>query len=72
MSDEEEVETVDPKLSVDDHCKASVSCMALFLKYEACQTRIEAKGAGTCTGQYMDWVGCVDHCATHSLFSKLK
>jgi len=71
MSDEEE-EVVDPKESVDTKCKATKECAKLLIAYEACSERIDAKGSGQCTGQYLDYVGCVDNCAAHGLFGKLK
>ncbi|EOD41704.1 hypothetical protein EMIHUDRAFT_94940 [Emiliania huxleyi CCMP1516] len=51
---------------------ATLACATMLVEYEACQARIEAKGSGSCEGQYGDWVHCVDACAAKSLFSKLK
>eukprot|EP00316_Scyphosphaera_apsteinii_P014411 CAMPEP_0119308720 /NCGR_PEP_ID=MMETSP1333-20130426/12314_1 /TAXON_ID=418940 /ORGANISM="Scyphosphaera apsteinii, Strain RCC1455" /LENGTH=69 /DNA_ID=CAMNT_0007312555 /DNA_START=17 /DNA_END=226 /DNA_ORIENTATION=+ len=68
--DEEEVE--DPKVAVDAKCAATLACAKLMVVYEQCAERIESKGSGRCAGQYMDYTHCVDTCAAHSLFSKLK
>ena len=61
MADEED-EVVDPKTIYDAKCAHTPSCMKLQLAYEKCAERIEAKGHGNCTGQFMDYVACVDNC----------
>ena len=44
MSDEEEeVETSDPKQSVDEKCANSVECQKRLIEYEKCAERIEGK-----------------------------
>jgi len=70
MSDEEEV--VDPKIKLEEKCASTASCARLMAAYEQCAERIEAKGSGTCTGQYMDYVACIDNCAKSKLFGELK
>ena len=60
MADDEEVP--DPKTVADATCAKTMTCAKLFAHYEACATRIEAKGHGECTGYYMDFLGCVDRC----------
>lgn len=42
------------------------------VEYERCSARIEAKGSGQCSGQYMDYIKCVDLCAVPKLFGALK
>jgi ubiquinol-cytochrome c reductase subunit 6 len=42
------------------------------VEYERCEKRIEAKGSGNCAGQYMDYIECVDKCASADLFSSVK
>ena len=69
MSDEE---VTDPKMLMDVKCGNTIACQKLHLVYEQCQSRVEAKGAGHCTGQFMDYMGCVDHCTSAHLFTKLK
>ena len=63
MSDEEE-EVVDPKIAQDEKCGKTASCAKILAAYDACAERIEAKGRGECTGQYMDFVACVDNCVS--------
>ena len=41
------------------------------MEYEACAARIASKGRGECSGAYMDWIGCVDRCASDKFFKKL-
>eukprot|EP00325_Prymnesiales_sp_UTEX-LB-985_P025710 CAMPEP_0174718226 /NCGR_PEP_ID=MMETSP1094-20130205/28344_1 /TAXON_ID=156173 /ORGANISM="Chrysochromulina brevifilum, Strain UTEX LB 985" /LENGTH=78 /DNA_ID=CAMNT_0015918279 /DNA_START=12 /DNA_END=248 /DNA_ORIENTATION=+ len=64
-----EVESVDPKTELDAKCHHH--CEAVWSAYKKCEERIEAKGAGQCSGQYMDYFRCIDHCSTKSLFKKL-
>ena len=71
MSDDED-EVVDPKAGVDAKCLAHVECSKALVAYERCAERIEAKGSGQCAGQYMDYIACVDKCASEDLFNKLK
>ena len=61
MSDEDE-DPVDPKLEQDEKCGKTPACAKLLAAYEQCSERIDAKGSGQCSGQYMDFVGCVDNC----------
>ena len=72
MAEEEDEEEVsDQKPSIEAKCQATTKCARLLVEYKACAERIEAKGEGTCTGQYMDLAGCIDHCVAHNLFDKL-
>ena len=65
MGDEEdEEEVVDPKLAADEHCAKTDKCARLMVEYEKCSERIEAKGSGHCSGQYMDYIACVDSCVS--------
>eukprot|EP00325_Prymnesiales_sp_UTEX-LB-985_P008995 CAMPEP_0174714196 /NCGR_PEP_ID=MMETSP1094-20130205/17102_1 /TAXON_ID=156173 /ORGANISM="Chrysochromulina brevifilum, Strain UTEX LB 985" /LENGTH=69 /DNA_ID=CAMNT_0015913501 /DNA_START=26 /DNA_END=235 /DNA_ORIENTATION=+ len=68
----DEEETVDPKTQLDANCSAKLDCAKALVAYERCAERIEAKGSGQCAGQYMDYVRCVDICASAKLFSALK
>eukprot|EP00326_Haptolina_ericina_P020859 CAMPEP_0181200132 /NCGR_PEP_ID=MMETSP1096-20121128/17584_1 /TAXON_ID=156174 ORGANISM="Chrysochromulina ericina, Strain CCMP281" /NCGR_SAMPLE_ID=MMETSP1096 /ASSEMBLY_ACC=CAM_ASM_000453 /LENGTH=68 /DNA_ID=CAMNT_0023290435 /DNA_START=105 /DNA_END=311 /DNA_ORIENTATION=+ len=65
-------EPVDPKAGADAKCAATSKCTKLLLEYEACAKRIEKKGHGDCTGQFMDYTGCVDRCAAKELMGTLK
>lgn len=69
MSDEE---PVDPKHEVEESCKPK--CVKPLLQYQACVKRIEQDESGHkhCTGQYFDYWHCVDKCAAHKIFEKLK
>ena len=66
MSEEEEGEPVDPKETVDQKCARTVECTKLLIEYEKCAARIDGKGSGHCSGQYMDYIGCIDHCVRAS------
>eukprot|EP00965_Chrysotila_dentata_P212203 6186884-Pleurochrysis_carterae.AAC.2 len=55
-------EVQDPKIALEAKCGASMPCAKLYVKYEECKERIEAKGSGECSAWYMDYVGCVDAC----------
>lgn len=60
MADEEEVP--DPKLVADEKCAKTMPCARLYVEYETCASRIEAKGHGECGPYYMDYLGCIDKC----------
>ncbi|XP_048226682.1 cytochrome b-c1 complex subunit 6-1, mitochondrial isoform X1 [Ricinus communis] len=69
MADEE---LVDQKRYLEDSCKPK--CVKPLIEYEACIKRIEGEDPGQkhCTGQYFDYLSCVDRCVAPKLFSKLK
>ena len=48
MADDEEVP--DQKAMHDERCAKTTECAMLYVQYEACAKRIEAKGHGECTG----------------------
>lgn len=56
MSDE----PVDPRIEVEEQCKPQ--CAKLFSVYTECAERVEQKGEGDCTGQYFDFLRCMDKC----------
>ena len=72
MADEEEEEVVDPKIKYDEQCAKTKHCVQLLIEYEACAERIEKKGEGQCSGQYMDYQACIDSCAKNKIFENLK
>ena len=72
MSDEEDEEVVDPKVATGEKCANSSKCSRLLVHYEECAERIEKKGSGQCTGQFMDYVQCVDQCSKSEVFAALK
>lgn len=61
-----EQEAVDTKGDVDKKCHPG--CAAVWEVYKQCETRIEEKGAGQCSGFYMDYFRCIDKCSTKHLF----
>ncbi|XP_051179996.2 cytochrome b-c1 complex subunit 6-1, mitochondrial isoform X1 [Lolium perenne] len=65
-------EPVDPKKYLEDRCKPQ--CVKPFYAYEKCVKRVEADDTGHkhCTGQYFDYLSCVDKCVASKLFEKLK
>ncbi|XP_037494404.1 cytochrome b-c1 complex subunit 6-like [Jatropha curcas] len=69
MADEE---FVDQKKYLEDFCKPK--CVKPLIEYETCIKRIEGEELGLkhCTGQYFDYLYCVDRCVAPKLFSKLK
>ncbi|KAM0904885.1 hypothetical protein ACQ4PT_017745 [Festuca glaucescens] len=69
MADEE---PVDPKKYLEERCKPN--CVKPFYAYEKCVKRVEADDTGHkhCTGQYFDYLSCVDKCVASKLFEKLK
>jgi hypothetical protein len=64
MADEEEVP--DQKAVHDERCAKTTECAMLYVQYEACAKRVEAKGHGECTGYYMDYLGAIDRCVRHA------
>ena len=65
---DEDEEPVDPKIAIDEKCSKTTACSKAFVEYEACAERIEKKGHGECSGQYMDYLACIDACVRCSLF----
>lgn len=49
-----------------------VECTEFMKQYEGCVERVKAKGHGHCTGQYFDFLLCVDKCVGPELFKKTK
>lgn len=72
MSDEE---IVDPLSVRREKCQQEEKCTKLKLRLDKCNARVEKAGkdtSETCFEEIIDYVNCVDHCAMHGLFSKLK
>lgn len=70
MSDEE---IVDPLNTRREKCQAEPKCVKLKLRLDKCTARVSKNNDGeTCFEEIIDYVNCVDHCAMHGLFSKLK
>lgn len=58
---DEDEEVVDNKAAVDQKCEAP--CSAYYIEYLDCSKRIDGSD-GHCTGQYLDYIGCIDHCVS--------
>lgn len=71
MADEE---IVDPLSTRREKCQADTKCVKLKLRLDKCTTRVNKNpdSGETCFEEIIDYVSCVDHCAMHGLFSKLK
>lgn len=71
MADEE---IVDPLTVRREKCQQDPKCLKLKSRLEKCTARVNnAKQTDeTCFEEIIDLVNCVDHCAMHGLFSKLK
>jgi ubiquinol-cytochrome c reductase subunit 6 len=48
----------DPSPGIEKECHGS--CLKAFAAYEACAKRIEGKPDAHCTGQYLDYLHCID------------
>ncbi|RWS30620.1 cytochrome b-c1 complex subunit 6-like protein [Leptotrombidium deliense] len=66
-------DTVDPQSSLREECKR-YRCHKYVERLEKCDERVKGKKETkeTCMEEVIDVFHCVDHCASHSLFSKLK
>lgn len=71
MADEE---IVDPLSVRREKCQQDAKCLKLKLRLDKCSKRVEKakEPSETCFEEIIDYVNCVDHCAMHGLFSKLK
>jgi putative uncharacterized protein GLEAN_14895 len=70
--DAEPVEMVDPMDALRDKCKPH--CNDFKTKLDQCDQRVRSRKNTTesCFEEIVDWMSCVDHCASKDLFSKLK
>lgn len=71
MADEE---IVDPLQTKREKCKQEEKCLQLQKRLDKCTKRVEKhpEREESCFEEVLDYVSCVDHCAMHGLFSKLK
>lgn len=66
-------ELVDPLTIKREKCAQQPDCLKLKKRLDKCTKRVERKpGSESCFEEIIDYVNCVDHCAMHGLFSKLK
>lgn len=72
--EKEEEELVDPQAQLREQCQEKKHIKALFDKLEECNDRVNSKSktTETCMEELFDFVGELDHCVAHRLFSKLK
>ncbi|TYG76038.1 hypothetical protein ES288_D03G080900v1 [Gossypium darwinii] len=65
-------EPVDQKKLLESICQSN--CAKPKNGYEECVKRISGDDTGTmhCTGQYFDYLACVDKCVAPKLFGKLE
>ncbi|GFR66103.1 cytochrome b-c1 complex subunit 6 [Elysia marginata] len=72
--EEEEEELVDPQDELKEKCSEKKECVSLKEKLDECNARVEgrSKTAETCTEEIIDFMHCVDHCVSKTLFAKLK
>ncbi|KAM1135908.1 hypothetical protein ACFX2B_033677 [Malus domestica] len=65
-------ELVDQKKYLEESCQPK--CVKPLIEYQACVKRVEGDDTGNkhCTGQYFDYISCVDKCVAPKLFQKLK
>jgi len=70
----EEEELVDPMDVLREECSAKPDCAKYQERLQECNTRVTSrkKTEETCMEELIDFMHCVDHCVSHSLFSKLK
>ena len=64
-----DINSVDLKPIIDKKCH--VNCHHAWEEYEKCEKRIEAKESGDCASWYMDYLKCIDTCASQVLFKGL-
>ncbi|XP_076361399.1 cytochrome b-c1 complex subunit 6, mitochondrial-like [Tachypleus tridentatus] len=72
--EEEEEELVDPHETLKTECAEESKCTALQARLDECNSRVN-NTEGTeenCTEELFDFLHCVDHCVSHSLFKQLK
>lgn len=69
-----EEEIVDPLSVRREKCRDEEKCKKLKARLDKCTSRVtNTKGTSeTCFEEVIDLVNCIDHCAMHGLFTKLK
>lgn len=66
-------EIVDPLVARREECSKKDKCQALKIRLDKCAARASKPNSEeSCFEEAIDLVHCVDHCAMHGLFSKLK
>ncbi|XP_050722943.1 cytochrome b-c1 complex subunit 6, mitochondrial-like [Eriocheir sinensis] len=72
--EEEEEDLVDPFDGLKEACGNTSHCTPLSEKLQTCNDRVSSRSSTeeTCTEELFDYLHCVDHCLSQSLFKKLK
>lgn len=71
--DDDEIE--DPYDTLKKKCAKQKECKQFARELDTCTLRVMEHGektGETCVQEVFDLIHCVDHCAAHKLFSKLK
>ncbi|XP_055687022.1 cytochrome b-c1 complex subunit 6, mitochondrial-like [Lutzomyia longipalpis] len=70
--DEEEI--VDPQQVLREKCAQVPKIESLWGRYQECNDRVNSRTKTTenCQEELFDYLHELDHCVTHTLFSKLK
>ncbi|XP_011309264.1 cytochrome b-c1 complex subunit 6, mitochondrial [Fopius arisanus] len=65
---------VDPQKVLREECSQKPSCVKFQERLSTCNDRVNSRKETleTCLEELIDYVHCVDHCASKTLFSKLK
>ncbi|CAG2103963.1 unnamed protein product [Medioppia subpectinata] len=73
-SEEEEQDLVDPQVTLREECGSGHHCQGFDQKLKECNDRVSGrtKTAETCMEEVIDFMHCVDHCVSQTLFNKLK
>ncbi|KAK3868641.1 hypothetical protein Pcinc_025983 [Petrolisthes cinctipes] len=71
--EEEEEDLVDPFDGMKEACGTG-HCSGLGEKLNTCNDRVNSRSSTeeTCSEELFDYLHCIDHCLTKSLFTKLK
>ncbi|THK33109.1 cytochrome b-c1 complex subunit 6, mitochondrial [Diachasma alloeum] len=67
-------ELVDPLKVLREQCSQKPNCVKFQERLSTCNDRVNSRKETeeTCLEEIIDYVSCVDHCASKTLFSKLK
>ena len=70
--EEEEEDLEDPMDAIKEHCGAG--CGTTKSKLDECTDRVNSRTQTEekCTEELIDFLHCVDHCATNKIFAALK
>lgn len=72
MSEEQEI--VDPQEVLRDECRKDAHCTKYKDELQRCTDRVNSRKetAETCSQELFDFLHCVDHCVSKTLFKHLK